>query len=103
MQVPTASIHTACPYQDLFPYNNDVIHEKWNTEWKEKYGRLKEIKPDTRPRKEKKRYGKDETIYNRLRAGQTLLTHGYLMKALPVPECELCHSHVMTVKHLLTD
>ena len=22
----------ACPYQDLFPYINDVIHQKWNAE-----------------------------------------------------------------------
>ena len=40
---------------------------------------------------------------NRLRASHTLLVHGYLMEDLLVPECELCHSHAMTVKHLVTD
>ena len=41
-------------------------------------------------------------LINRLRAGHTLLTHGYLVEGLPVPpECKLCHSHAMTVKHLL--
>ena len=42
-----------CPYQDLVPYNKDAIHEKLNTEWSEKNDKLKEIKPDTRPGKEK--------------------------------------------------
>ena len=94
----------ACPYQDLFPYINDAIHQKWNTEWNQKNDKLKEIKPNTRPWKENNRCRKDETVINRLRAGHTLLTHGYRMEGLPVPpECELCHSHTMTVKHLLTD
>ena len=73
-------------------------------EWNEKNDKLKEIKPDTRPWKENDRCRKDETVINRLRAGHTLLTHGYLMEGLPVPpKCELCHSHTMTVKRLLTD
>ena len=47
----------ACPYQDLFPYINDVIHEKWNVEWNKKNDKLKAIIPDTRPWKENnKRY-----------------------------------------------
>ena len=73
------------------------------TQWNEKNNKLKEIKPDTRPWKENDRCRKDETIVNRLRAGHTLLTYGYLMEGLPVtPECELGHSRTMTVKHLLT-
>ena len=77
----------ACPYQDLFPYINDVIHQKWNAEWNEKNDKLKEIKLDTGPWKENDRCRMDETVINRLRAGHTLLTHGLLMKGLPVPEC----------------
>ena len=45
----------AYPYQDLFPYTNDALHEKWNTEWNEKNDKLKEIKQDTRPWKENNR------------------------------------------------
>ena len=76
-----------CPYQDLFPYINDVIHQKWNNEWDKKKDKLKEIKP----------HRKDETVINRLRAVHTLLTHGCLMEGRPVPpECELCQSHTMT-------
>ena len=92
-----------CSYQYLFPYINDVIHQKWNTKWNEKNDKLKQIKPDTRPWKEIDRCGNDETVVNRLRAGHTLLNYGYLMEGLLVPECELCHRHAMTVKHLLTD
>ena len=93
----------ACPHQDQFPYIKGVTHEKWNTECNENNDKLKEIKPDTWPWKENNRCRKDETVVNRLRAGHILLNRGYLMEDLPVPECELCHSQAMTVKHLLTD
>ena len=42
----------ACHYQDLFPYTNDVIHQKSNIDWNENNEKLKAIKPDTRPWKE---------------------------------------------------
>ena len=45
----------------------------------------------------------NKIVINRLRAGHTLLTHGYLMEGLSVPDTELCHSHTMPVKHLLTE
>ena len=52
----------ACPYQDLFPYIKDNIHEKWNTEWDEKHEKLKEIKTYTRPWKENNRCRKNGRI-----------------------------------------
>ena len=87
----------------MFPYINDTIHEIWNTEWIEKNDKLKEIESYTRPWKENNRCRMDATVINRLRAGHTLLAQEYLMEGLPMPECELCHSRAMTVKHLLTD
>ena len=92
-----------CSYQDMFPFINDAIQGKWNTKWNEKYDKLKEIKPNTQPWKENNRCRKDETVNSRLTVCHTLLTHGHLMEGLPVPECELCHSHALTVKHLLTE
>ena len=53
--------------------------------------------------RKKNRCRKDETVINRLKTGHTLLNHGYLLDGLPVPECELCHSHAMNVKHFITD
>ena len=50
---------TACPYHDLFPYINDAIHQKWNTEWNEKNDKLKEIKSNTRPWKGNNKCRKD--------------------------------------------
>ena len=79
------------------------MHEKWNTEWNEKDDKFKEIKSNTRAWKEINRCGKNETVTNRLGAGHILLTHGFLMEGLLVPECEMCRSHAMTVKHLSTD
>ena len=46
---------------------------------------------------------KDEAVINRLKADHTSLNNGHLMEDLPVPECERCHSHALTVKHLFTD
>ena len=74
-----------------------------DSEWNEKNDKLKEIKTDTRQWRENKRFRIDETVINRLRTGHTLLNLGYLMEGLPVLECDLCHSHTMTVKHHLTD
>ena len=52
----------ACPFKDLFPYNNDAIHEKWNTKWNVKSDKLKKIKPATRSWREKNRCRKDKTV-----------------------------------------
>ena len=93
----------ACPYQDLFPYINDAILEKLNSERNEKDDILKEFKSDTRPSNENNRCRMDETVNNRLSAGLTILINRYLMEALPVPVYELCHSLAMTVKNLLAD
>ena len=49
------------PFQDLFPYNNDALHEKWNTKWNDKNEQLKEIKPVTRSWKENYRCRMGET------------------------------------------
>ena len=73
----------ACPYQDLFLYINDAIHEKWYTEWNEKNDKLEEIKIDSRPWKVNNRCGNDQTVINSLTAGHTLLTHVYLKKVYP--------------------
>ena len=79
-----------CLYQDLFPDISDAIHQ-----WNEKNAKFKKIKPNTLSGKENDRCGKDETVINRLRAGHTILTHGYLMEGLPVPECDMCCIHAM--------
>ena len=92
-----------CPYLDIFPYINDAIHEKWNIECNEKDDKLKQISSDTRSWKKNNRWRNDKIFIISVRADHTILTHGYLIEGLPVPECELCHSHAMTVKRLLTD
>ena len=90
-----------CSY--LFSYFTEAIHGKWNAEWNEKKNWLKDTKPETRPLKENNRCRFHENVINRLRASHTLLTHWYLIEGLPVPDCELCRTHAMTVKHLITD
>ena len=68
----------SCPYEDMFPNNNNVIHEKCNTEWNEKDDELKGIKSDTRSWKGNNTCRKDGTVINRLGVAYTLLPHGFL-------------------------
>ena len=75
------------PYQNLFSYINDAIHQKLNTEWNQRNDKLKEIKPNTRPWKENNRSRKGETVINRLRAGHILLTHGFTVGWKVCPGC----------------
>ena len=44
----------------------------------------------------------DDSVIRRLRIWHTYLTHGYLLRGEPVPECISCAS-TLTVKHILTE
>ena len=60
-----------CPCQDLFPYINDAMHEKLNTEWNNNEDKLAEIKSDTWSWNENNRCKKVQTVINRLGACHT--------------------------------
>ena len=53
-----------------------------------------------------KYYRRDEVVISRIRLGQTLLTHGYLMdNDVPdvAPHCELCNNALLSVKHIMVE
>ena len=92
---------TLCPYQHVALSINKVINEKWNQGWIRENDKFKRIKPDAKPWKEKFTSRKNKTVINGLRTGHTLLVHRYLMKGLPVPQCELCQNDTMAAKHFI--
>ena len=94
-----------CPYTDIYPYIDRVNLNRWNSLWMQENGKLKEVKSDIFPWKERRKSNRrDTTVINRLRTGHTHLTHNYLMEGVATPPpCELCGDHTMTVKHILTE
>uniref|UniRef100_A0A2P2HXV0 ribonuclease H n=1 Tax=Hirondellea gigas TaxID=1518452 RepID=A0A2P2HXV0_9CRUS len=92
-------------YRDMIPVMREAIRQKWNQLWRESGQKMVEIRPDIGPWKtEGTLKRRDEIVTNRLRAGHTLLTHGYLMdNTVPdiAPYCELCNESSLTVKHVL--
>ena len=45
---------------------------------------------------------RDEVVLSRLRLGHSYLTHSYLLKGEPPPECVTCNCH-LTISHILVD
>ena len=65
------------------------------SEVKKNIGPWKQVKGITR---------REEVVLNRLRAGHSRLTHGYLMDSVRPqvpPICRYCSNAVLTVKHLI--
>ena len=46
--------------------------------------------------------GRDEVVLSRLRLGHSYLTHSYLLKGEPPPECVTCNCR-LTISHILVD
>lgn len=90
--------------KDYYPCIKLLINRYRQEEWTASRQKLVEIIPSI----EKKLTSpclkrREEVILNRLRAGHTNLTHGYLMDnngpRIP-PICEYCNENVLTIKHL---
>ena len=81
--------------------------EVWNNSWRSSASKLFSIKNNTRKIPQQSGFTRrDQVVYNRLRAGHTLITHGYLPdNSIPyIPTlCELCNDTVMSVKDILVD
>ncbi|KAI5724929.1 hypothetical protein M8J77_008903 [Diaphorina citri] len=80
------------------------ITSSWNNEWTALTdNKLREIKLDNKPWIPSFNMSRREQVsITRLRIGHTNLTHVYLMKRDPPPECEVCGCRI-TVKHILKD
>ncbi|KAI5734607.1 hypothetical protein M8J77_008693 [Diaphorina citri] len=80
------------------------IISSWNNKWTAlTENKLREIKLENKPWIPSFNMSRrDQVSITRLRIGHTNLTHVYLMKREPPPECEVCSCRI-TVKHVLKD
>ena len=75
----------------------------WQREWDMAvHNKLHAIKPTIGGQSFTYRSRKEQVILDRLRIGHTRLTHSFLLKGEPPPECTTCECQ-LTIQHILVD
>ena len=92
------------PYSDFKGTVHLHIRNRWQAKWDLAItNKLHAIKPtlgEWAPAFRKQR--REEIVLARLRIGHTYLTHSYLLRGEPPPECTSCQTQ-LTVSHILID
>ena len=92
------------PNIDLKPSINKFLHAKWQQRWNNNiHNKPFQIQPtlgEWRPGLRKSR--KEQVIISQLRIGHTRLTHSFILKQEPQPQCLTCQTSC-TIKHLLIE
>ena len=93
------------PYTDYFPTLKEIFKDKWTTQWRASGQKLLKVKDSVDKWARQTGFNRrDEVVLNRLRAGHTALTHGYLMSGVPTPPvCCLCRDAVISVEHVFLE
>ena len=88
------------PHSDLKPLIATHIKSKWQHEWNETINKLQEIEPSVgKPPQTHAESRRDQVVLSRCRIGHSWLTHVFLLKGEPPPECIGCQSP-LTLKHI---
>ena len=92
------------PSQDYKPHIRNHTNKIWQSEWdKQTTNKLRKIKQNINCKQYKyplKR--REQVVLTRCRLGHTYITHNYLLKGSPPPECTDCQQ-TLTVEHILTN
>ena len=92
------------PYTDLKPTINKFLPTKWQQQWSNNIlNKLFQIQPtlgEWRPASRKSR--REQVVISRLRIGHTRLTHSFILKQEPQPQCLTCQT-ICSVKHILIE
>ena len=92
------------PYTDLKLTISKFLHTKWQQRWDiNMHNRLFQIQPtfgEWRPAFRKSR--REQVVITRWRIGHTRLTHSFILKQEPPPQCLTCQT-TCAVKHILID
>ena len=92
------------PYTDLKPTISKFLHTKWQQRWDINiHNKLFQIQPtlgECKPAFRKSR--REQVVISRLRIGHTRLTHSFILKQEPQPQCLTCQT-TCTVKHILIE
>ena len=92
------------PYTDLKPTISKFLHTKWQQQWDMNiHNKLFQILPtlgEWRPAFRKSR--RELVFISQSRIGHTRLTHAYILKQEPQPQCLTCQT-TCSVKHILIE
>ena len=92
------------PYTDLKPTINKFLHTKWQQQWSNYiHNKLFQIQPtlgEWKPASRKSR--REQVVISWLRIGPTRLTHSFILKQEPQPQCLTCQT-TCTVKNILIE
>ena len=92
------------PYTDLKPTINKFLHTKWQQQWSNNiHNKPFQIQPtfgEWRPASRKSK--REQVVISRLRIGHTRLTHSFILKQEPQPQCLTCQT-TCTVKYILIE
>ena len=81
--------------QYISQYVRDLWQREWDTAANNKLHATKQLSAYRSVRR-------DEVVLSRLRLGHSYLTHSYLLKGEPTPECVTC-GYRLTISHILVD
>ena len=92
------------PFSDARQYIGKHVHDLWQAEWGLAVNnKLHGIKPHIGEWPSANRsVRREEVVLTRLRIGHSYLTHSYLLKGEPPPECDTCDCR-LTIQHILVD
>ena len=92
------------PYTDLKPIISKFLYKKWQQRWDmkihNKIFQILSILGEWRPAFRTSR--RKQVIISWLRIGHTRLTHVFILKQEPQPQCLMCQT-ICTVKHILIE
>ena len=91
-------------YTDAYQYISQYVRDLWQSEWDTAVNnKLHATKPLTGEQPSAYRsIRRDEVVLSRLKLGHSYLTHSYLLKGEPPPECITCNFR-LTISHILVD
>ena len=87
-------------YQYISQYVCDVWQREWDTAVNNKLHATKPLIGEQSSAYRSVR--RDEVVLSRLKLGHSYLTHSYLLKGEPPPECVMCNCR-LTISHILVD
>ena len=92
------------PYSDFKHSINQYIFSSWQRDWDGAFAnKLYSVKPALGEwQSSYRQYRKDEVVLCRARIGHTHLTHCFILKKDPPPQCEHCRC-TLTVRHILVE
>ena len=92
------------PWTDLRRKTSAYTHRQWQIAWSQETGnKLFNVCPDLSNTISICRINRrEESVMARLHIGHSYLTHGFLLRREPPPECHAC-AELLTIKHILID